>query len=206
VVDAAMVDGTSLLMGMVHGLVADGLWRDERGANLLDGAAPFYRTYRCADGAHMAVGCIEPKFYRDFLRVLGLTDDPSFAAQFDRTRWPEQIERLAEIFAVRPRAHWAQVFEGSQACTTPVLSIGEAAGHRQIAARGTLAVGIDDVLAPMPAPRFSGTPPAKPRPPRSDRAGIAAALQAAGLSRGEIDRAIAAGVLVVGPATSGGAM
>ncbi|HET8970910.1 MAG TPA: CaiB/BaiF CoA-transferase family protein [Candidatus Nanopelagicales bacterium] len=201
VVDAAMVDGTSLLMGMVHGLVADGHWRDERGANLIDGGAPFYRTYRCADGAHMAVGCIEPQFYRDFLRVLGLTEDPTFAAPFDRTRWTEQARRLEEVFATRPRAHWAQVFEGSQACTTPVLSLGEAAGHQQLAARGTLVVGVDGVLAPMPAPRFSGTPPAKPQPPSNDPSDVAAALQAAGLSQEEIVRARTQGVLAAHPAS-----
>jgi alpha-methylacyl-CoA racemase len=196
-----MIDGASLLMGMIHGLVADGIWRDERGANFLDGAAPFYRTYRCADGAHMAAGCVEPQFYRDFLRVLGLTDDPTFAGQMERTRWPEQNRRLEEIFVTRPRAHWEQAFAGSQACTTPVLSLGEAARHPQMAARGTLAVGADGVLAPMPAPRFSATPLAGPQAPRRDPTAVAAALQAAGLTREEIGRATADGVLAEHPAT-----
>ncbi|HEY5881221.1 MAG TPA: CaiB/BaiF CoA-transferase family protein [Nakamurella sp.] len=190
VVDAAMVDGTSLLLGMVHGFVADGFWRDERGANMFDGAAPFYRTYRCADGAHMAVGCVEPQFYQDFLRVLGLTDDPLFADQYGTAGWPRQAESLEQVFAARPRDDWAKLFEGTTACTTPVLSLAEAAHHQQMAARTTLAVGADGVLQPMPAPRFSETPLARPRPPTDDASHVGNVLRSLGLSDEEIAQAI----------------
>ncbi len=195
VVDAAMVDGASLLLGMIHGFVADGLWRDERAANFLDGAAPFYRTYRCADGEHMAVGCVEPQFFADFLRVLGLTDDPLFADQNDRDRWPAQVRRLEQVFVTRPRGEWERVFEGTQACTTPVLSLDEAAAHPQMAARRTLANGVDGIRQPMPAPRFSRTPAAKPVPPTTDQAAATAALRHAGLTDEEIAAAIGTGRL-----------
>ena len=190
VVDAAMVDGTSLLLGMIHGFVADGFWRDERGVNMFDGAAPFYRTYRCADGAHMAVGCVEPQFYRDFLRLLGLTDDPLFADQYATDGWPPQAERLEQVFATRPRDDWARLFEGTKACTTPVLSLAEAAHHPQMAARTTLAVDADGVLQPMPAPRFSETPLAGPQPPTDDASRVGSVLRALGLCDDEIARAI----------------
>ena len=137
VVDAAMTDGTAIMLGVVHGLLARGLWTDRRGVNLLDGGAPFYRTYRCADGRHVAVGSLEPEFYAALLRVLDLTDDSGFAHQHDRAAWPAMAARLADIFATRTRDEWAAAFAGQGACVTAVLGLGEAAAHPHNAARGT---------------------------------------------------------------------
>jgi alpha-methylacyl-CoA racemase len=164
VVDAAMTDGTALQLALVHGLLATGRWVDRRGSNVLDGAAPFYRTYRCADGGYVALGCIEPEFYANAVRVLGLTDDPLFADQFDAASWPAMGARLAEVFAARPRDEWTRRFAGHGACLTPVLSFAEAAAHPHNAARGTYTVDGEGRVQPGPAPRFSGTPAGPPRP------------------------------------------
>lgn len=154
VVDAAMVDGVASLTAMLHGMLAAGLWSDRRGENLLDGGAPFYRTYRTADGGFMAVGALEPQFYRELLDVLGL--DQGEWPQHDRSRWPEQSGRLAEIFASRTRPDWERVFAGRDACVTPVLSLSEAATAPELRERGTF-VDWDGVPQPAPAPRLSAS-------------------------------------------------
>ena len=154
VVDAAMVDGVASLTTMLHGMLAAGLWSDRRGENLLDGAAPFYRTYRTADGGFMAVGALEPQFYRELLDALGL--DHGEWPQHDRSRWPEQSGRLAEIFAARTRADWELAFAGRDACVTPVLSLAEAATAAELRERGTF-VDWDGVPQPAPAPRLSAS-------------------------------------------------
>ena len=164
VVDAAMTDGTALQLAGIHGLLARGLWSDRRGENLLDGAAPFYRTYRCADGGHVAVGCLEPEFYAAFLGVLGLADHPLFAHQHDRSAWPEMAERLEAMFAERARDEWATLFAGRDACVTPVLGLAEAARHPHNATRGTYVVDDAGAIQPGVAPRFLGTPSPAPRP------------------------------------------
>lgn len=196
VVDAAMVDGASSLMAMTYGFLASGMWIDDRGSNLLDGAAPFYRTYRCADEGHMAVGCIEPPFYRAFLEVLDLSDDELFSQQLDRSRWDEQAERIAAIFATKPRADWEDAFARTDACTTPVLSMTEAPHHPHVAARATF-VEVDGVMQPVPAPRFSATP--APLPPRmsADRASIERALADVGIGAEEAAGLIDAGLVAV---------
>ena len=157
---------------------------------MFDGAAPFYRTYRCADGEHMAVGRVEPQFYQDFLQVLDLTDEPVFGGQTDPTSWPRQAERLEQVFATRPRDEWGRLFEGTKACTTPVLSLAEAAHHKQMTARSTLAVDRDGVLQPMPAPRFGDTPLARPRPPTDDASDVGNVLRALGLNDEDIAQVI----------------
>jgi len=154
VVDAAMVDGVASLTTMLHGMLAAGLWNDRRGENLLDGAAHFYRTYRTADGPFMAVGALEPQFYRELLDALGL--DHGEWPQHERSRWPEQSRRLAEIFASRTRAEWEEVFAGRDACVTPVLSLAEAATSAELRERGTF-VDWDGVPQPAPAPRLSAS-------------------------------------------------
>jgi alpha-methylacyl-CoA racemase len=156
VVDAAMVDGTALLMAPFFGARAMGFWSDERGTNLLDSGAPFYDVYRCADGLELAVGAIEPQFFAALLEVLGL-DPRQLPDQNDRSRWPELRARLAEAIGGRPRAEWLQRAEGSDACVAPVLTMLEAADHPHVAARGTI-VERDGVPQPAPAPRFSATP------------------------------------------------
>ncbi|WP_441246790.1 CaiB/BaiF CoA transferase family protein [Kitasatospora sp. McL0602] len=162
VVDAAIVDGTAHLTSMLWGLRATGLWQDRRGTNLLDGGAPCYSVYRTSDGGHMAVGALEPQFYAEFTRLLGL--DPEAPGQFDIPRWPELREQIAARFATRTRAEWTAVFEGTDACTSPVLTLGEAAEHPHLAARATYTTH-DGLTQPAPAPRFSGTPGTLRRPP-----------------------------------------
>ena len=154
VVDAAMVDGVASLTTMMHGMLAAGLWADRRGANLLDGAAPCYRTYRTADDGFMAVGALEPQFYRELLDTLGLDGDEW--PQHDRAQWPRQSARLAEIFASRTRAEWEEAFAGRDACVTPVLSLAEAAASAELRDRGTF-VEWGGVPQPAPAPRLSAS-------------------------------------------------
>ena len=169
VVDAAMVDGASSLITMVYGLLGAGLWQDRRAANLLDGGAPFYDTYACADGRHVAVGALEPQFYAAFLAGLGLTGALP-GGQYDVAHWPEHRRRFAEVFATRPRDEWAALFADTDACVTPVLGLREAPAHPHLVARGTF-VERDGGSQPAPAPRFSRTPGAVrggPRPPGAD--------------------------------------
>nr|MDT0659719.1 CaiB/BaiF CoA-transferase family protein [Micromonospora sp. DSM 115978] len=159
VVDAAIVDGVAHLTTMLSGLLAAGLWRDVRGGNLLDSGAPFYDVYRTADGEHMAVGALEPKFFAEFVTLLGIADAVEIADQYDPTGWPALRERIAAAFAGRTRAEWTAVFAGSDACVSPVLSLTEAPEHPHLAARGTFA-DRDGVRQPAAAPRFSATPTA----------------------------------------------
>jgi alpha-methylacyl-CoA racemase len=155
VVDAAMIDGASLLSQMLWGFLAHKIWVDERGVNLLDGAAPFYDTYTCADGRHVAVGAIEPQFYAALLTGLGLAD-ADLPGQHDREQWPALRERIAAVFGTRTRDEWAAVFEDTDACVTPVLAFGEVATHPHVAARGTI-VERDGIAQAAAAPRFSRT-------------------------------------------------
>ncbi|MBX6354336.1 MAG: CoA transferase [Micromonosporaceae bacterium] len=161
VVDAAMVDGTALLAQMTLALRGAGVWTDERAANLLDGGAPFYDTYRCADGRYVAVGALEPHFFRALLDGLGL-DAAIVGDQYDRAGWPAMRRAFAQAFATRTRDEWAAHFAGSDACVTPVLSFREALADAHLAARGTY-VDIDGIPQAAPAPRFSRTP-LHPRP------------------------------------------
>lgn len=157
VVDAAMIDGASLLSQMFWGLLGDRMWVDERESNLLDGGAPFYDTYTCADGRHVAVGAIEPQFYAALLAGLGLADRADLPEQHDREHWPLLRARFTETFARRTRDEWAAVFAATDACVTPVLAFGEVAAHPHVAARGTI-VERGGVAQVAPAPRFSRTP------------------------------------------------
>jgi alpha-methylacyl-CoA racemase len=171
VVDAAMVDGTALLSQMLWSLRGQGLWRDERGANLLDGGAPFYDTYECADGRYVAVAAIEPQFYAELLRLLGI-EGSGLPHQLDPRGWPELRSRLTEALGSRTREAWEAVFAGTDACVTPVLELSEAASHSHLIARETFA-GPPGREQPQPAPRFSRTPAA--RPADASRAGDATA-------------------------------
>lgn len=192
VVDAAMVDGVASLTAMFHGLLAANGWTTQRGSNLLDGAAPFYDTYRTADGGFLAVGCLEPQFYAQFLDRLGL--DPADWPQFDRDRWPEQKRQLAAIFARRTRDEWLACFEGSDACVAPVLSLTEAPQHPHVAARGTF-VTLDGVRQPAPAPRLSRTPGAVTRPAPVPGQHTDEVLAEVGCSRREIAQLRRAGTV-----------
>lgn len=163
VVDAAMVDGTALLMAPFFGASAMGFWSDERGTNLLDSGAPFYDVYRCSDGLELAVGAIEPQFFAALLEVLGL-DSGSVPDQNDQSRWPELRSILARTIARRPRADWLARAEGTDACIAPVLTMREAQHHPHLVARGTI-VERNGVPQPAPAPRFSVTPGELDAPP-----------------------------------------
>lgn len=168
VVDAAMVDGTSLLTQMIWAFRGAGSWSDERGSNLLDTGAPFYDTYACADGKWVAVGALEPQFYVQLLTGLGLAGE-NLPDQHNRDGWPVLRARFTEAFATRARDEWAKIFADTDACVTPVLSFDEAALHPHVASRGTL-ITIDDVRQAAPAPRFSRTATATPIPPPTETA------------------------------------
>lgn len=163
VVDAAIVDGASSLTALLHGLMAAGQWVDRRGANFLDTGVPWYDTYRTADDEWMAVGALEHKFYAEFARLLGLSDDVA-ALRNDPKAWPRLREAIAQSFATRTRNEWAVVFEGADACVAPVLSLTEAATHPHLAARETF-IEVGGVTQPAPAPRFSRTVPQHPTAP-----------------------------------------
>ncbi|MEU3250589.1 CaiB/BaiF CoA-transferase family protein [Streptomyces sp. NPDC006997] len=173
VVDAAIVDGTAHLTAMIHGMLAAGAWQDRRGANLLDGGCPFYGTYETADGRHIAVGALEQRFYDEFMTLLGLPD--LAPARQDPARWGELREAVAARFRTRTRDEWTAVFEGSDACVAPVLSLREAPRHPHLAARGTF-TDHGGTPQPAPAPRFSATPTAVrggPALPGADTAAVA---------------------------------
>ena len=162
VIDAAMIDGSSVLVQMMWAMRGLGMWTDDRGTNLLDGGAPYYDTYECADGRYVAVGAIEPQFYAAMLAGLGL-EKADLPAQNDRVRWPELRALLTEKFASRDRDHWAKVFADSDACVTPVLAFGEVRSEPHITERDTF-YEVNGGLQPLPAPRFSRTAPGTPRP------------------------------------------
>ncbi|WP_407562737.1 CaiB/BaiF CoA transferase family protein [Streptomyces sp. 184] len=162
VVDAAVVDGTAHLTSMIHAMLAAGAWHDRRGVNLLDGGAPFYGVYETADGRYMAVGALEPAFYDEFVRLLGVTGD--LPERSETAAWEKLREHLAARFLERTREEWTEVFAGSDACVAPVLSLREARDHPHLAARGTFAEH-HGAVQPAPAPRFSATPGAVRRPP-----------------------------------------
>jgi alpha-methylacyl-CoA racemase len=164
VVDAAMIDGSSVLAQMMWGMRDMGVWTDERGTNMLDGGAPYYDTYECADGRYVSVGAIEPQFYAAMLDGLGL-NPADLPGQNDRSRWPELRDRFTEAFASKDRDHWAKVFADSDACVTPVLAFGEVEIEPHITERNTF-YRVGNGLQPLPAPRFSRSTPHEPRPPR----------------------------------------
>jgi len=158
VVDAAMTDGAALLGAMMYGLRAFGSWSDKREANMLDGGAPFYDTYACADGKFLSVGAIEPQFYAQLLALSGATD-PEFARQWSQKRWPDLNLKFAALFATKTRDAWCALLEGTDACVAPVLDMAEAPLHPHNQARSAF-IEIDGVTQPAPAPRFSRTAPA----------------------------------------------
>jgi alpha-methylacyl-CoA racemase len=155
VIDVSMVDGASMLIQDVWRLRAEGTWTDSRASNFNDGASPSYRVYECADGRFVAVGALEPQFYAMLIAGLGL-DASSLPDRGDRANWPELAERIGEVFRSRSRAHWQSVFDGTDACVTPVLALDEVADHPQISARGTV-VRRGSAVENDEAPRFSAS-------------------------------------------------
>jgi alpha-methylacyl-CoA racemase len=182
VVDAAMVEGSALLMTMIWAMREMGIWT-EPGTNLLDTGAHFYETYETRDGGHVAVGALEPQFYARLLELLEL--DPAEFPQLERERWPELKQRFAEIFRGRTRAEWAELFEPEEACVTAIYTMDDAPEHPHNRARGSF-IEVGGKLQPAPAPRFSRTPAAAPSPPSEPAADTDEALADWGLSEGEI--------------------
>ena len=191
VVDAAIVDGASSLTALLHGLIAAGQWIDGRGANFLDTGVPWYDTYQTADGQWMAVGALEPKFYAEFARLLRLSDEIA-ELRADSAEWPRLREAIGSAFASRTRDDWTAVFEGTDSCVAPVLSLTEAADHPHLAARQTF-VDVAGVVQPAPAPRFSRTVSPHPSPPPSIGADTADVLRDWGVD--DVDALLAAGVV-----------
>jgi alpha-methylacyl-CoA racemase len=164
VIDCAMTEGAGLLMTALYGLHASGDWVEERESNLLDGGAHFYAPYKTRDGKFVSLGPIEPQFYALFLKLLGLSDDPDFAAQHDRARWPRLKEKLTAIFATKTRDEWCAVFEHTDACFAPVMTMAEAPHHPHSAARKAF-VTVDGVVQPAPAPCYSVSTLETPKAP-----------------------------------------
>jgi alpha-methylacyl-CoA racemase len=156
VIDSAMLDGATNLSVMFHGLLAHNLMNLDVGTNPLDGGAPFYQTYETRDGEFMSVGAIEQRFYAELLKGLEV-DSKTLPHQFDMTKWPEMIERFAEVFRTRTRDQWTAIFEGKDACVAPVLNLDEVSGHPHNKERGVI-VDIDGIPQPAPAPKLSRTP------------------------------------------------
>jgi alpha-methylacyl-CoA racemase len=161
VIDTAMTDGAAVLMSMIWGFRANGIWRDERGVNMLDTGAHFYDTYETADGKWISIGSIEPQFYAELRRLAGLTEDKDFDAQMLMPEWPRLKEKLTALFKTKSRDAWCALMEMTDVCFAPVLSMAEAPSHPHNAARGTF-IEVDGVMQPAPAPRYSVTQTATP--------------------------------------------
>jgi alpha-methylacyl-CoA racemase len=185
VVDAAMVDGLSAMMSVFYMFQARGQWSEQREANMLDGGAHFYRCYETSDGKAISVGAIEPQFYAELCEKAGLPQDPP-AVQHDTAAWPDLSERFAAVFRQRTRDEWARIFEGSDACAAPVLTIAESEEHPHLKARGVLFRGEGEVLQAAPAPRFGRTPAPDVKAPRGQGADSAEILAEVGFSEAEI--------------------
>ena len=165
VVDAAMVDGSALLASIFRGWLASGVWVEKRESNLLDGGAPFYRTYATSDGAFMAVGALEPQFFAALRDGLGIPE-AEIPDQYDPTGWPGMSARFEAAFAARTRAEWVERFSGTDACVSPVWSFSESLVDSHMAARSTF-IDLGGVPQPAPAPRFSRTPAPIPSDPHA---------------------------------------
>ena len=164
VIDAAMTDGSALLMNSIFGLMGQGVWNQNRGSNLLDGGAHFYGTYETKDGRFVSIGSIEPQFYALLLEKTGLDQDPDLAKQMSRDDWPKLREKLAAVLATKTRDEWDEIMLGTDICYAPILNFDEAVAHPHNQARNTFVASADIVQA-APAPRFSRTEPELPKPP-----------------------------------------
>ena len=185
VIDAAMTDGTAVLMAMIHGMKNMGVWSEDLGANMLDTGAHFYDTYETRDGKFVSIGSIEPQFYAELRRIAGLENDPEFDAQHDRARWGALKDKLAALFKTKTRDEWDALMEHTDICYAPVLSMSEAARHpHNVAREAFVEVGGD--IQPAPAPRYSHTAPATPPPAPLPGDDSEAILQSLGLEAGEI--------------------
>ena len=190
VVDAAMTDGAASLMSMFYGMTAGGMWQDARAQNMLDSGAHFYDTYETKDGKYIALGSIEPQFYRELIERTGISDS-AFGAQMDRNAWPSLKEKLAAVIKTKTRDEWDKIMLGSDVCYAPVLSISEAPKHPHNVARKTF-VEVGGIVQPAPAPRFSRTVPEVKGPPEGSSD---AALKDWGFSDGDVSKLQAVGAI-----------
>lgn len=193
VVDVAMVDGAAYLTTYIHGMRALGLWTDERGSNLLDGGAPFYRVYETRDRKYVAVGAVEDRFYFELLELLGLEDE-DLPDRHDRNAWEDLSGEFARVFASRTRDEWMAVFDATDACVAPVLSLEESAEHQHVKERGTF-VTVDNVRQPAPTPRFSRTPSSIQRGTPEPGEGGKAALVGWGVEPSRVQALCESGVI-----------
>jgi len=191
VVDTAMVNGSALLATMVYELLDSGDWQDRRQANLNDGAAPFYGTYETADGKYLAVGALEPQFYRVLIDRLGIDVD-ELPDRDDRAQWPQLRARLAAEFLRKTQREWVAVFKGSDACVTAVASLHEAIAE---ADNADMFVDVGGVRQPAPTPRFSRTPCDVPEPARPGGADTEQVLEEIGITRSRLRELRAAGIV-----------
>ena len=181
VVDAAISDGSAAATTLLYALFKNGQWTSKRQDNLLDGASHWYDTYETADGRFVSVGSIEPQFYALLIEKLGLSDDPGFAEQYDKQRWPELKKKIAKTFRTKTRAEWCELMEGTDVCFAPVLDFDEAPEHPHNRARGTF-TDVGGATQPAPAPRFSDTVSEITAPPPTAGQHTDAVLTAAGYS------------------------
>ena len=194
VIDCAMTEGAALLMSMIWGFHAAGRWNERRGTNLLDTGAHFYDTYETADGEFIAVGAIEPQFYRKLCEGLGISD-ADFGAQFDHNRWIGLKSKMAEIISRRTRDEWCGLLEGTDACVAPVLSMSEAPTHKHNVERQAF-LSIQGVTHPAPAPRYSATKTRAPEAPKNPSADTLSVLRGVGYGDAEIEELRAGGTIL----------
>ena len=184
VVDAAMVDGSALLMTMIYAMYGTGFWNTELGSNLLDGGAHFYDTYECKDGKFISIGSIEPQFY-ELLREKALLEDPVFDKQMSKDTWHDQKAKIVKVFLQKTREEWCSLMEGTDICFAPVLDMSEAPNHPHNIARETFKE-IEGIVQPSPAPRFSRTKPEIQSPPALVGEHTKEILQSLGMTNKEI--------------------
>ena len=193
VIDAAMVEGASRLATPVHAMMAAGLWSDTRGANLLDSGAPFYDTYATADGRHIAIGCLEPRFFAEFAKLLPL-DAHFVRGQYDRSAWPDMRAAIADRVRQKARDEWASLFAESDACVAPVLSLREARDHPHNRARNAF-MTMGAFERPAPTPRFSGAQSTLAAAPTEHECEPATVLARFGIAKSETEALVKAGLV-----------
>ncbi|GAA4491292.1 hypothetical protein GCM10023094_55590 [Rhodococcus olei] len=184
VVDAAILDGTLALSAPLHGMLAAGLWKDERGTNLLDSGRPWYDVYGTSDGKHVVIGPLEPQFFDEFAEQIGTSTTSK--TRNDEASWPALRKEWSEAFAAQSRDHWQQTFEGTDACVAPILGLNEAPDHPHMRARDSF-IEVDGVRQPAPAPRFSETPASVRSGPVPAGANTRAILSRFGFNDNEVD-------------------
>ncbi|MGC1497868.1 MAG: CaiB/BaiF CoA-transferase family protein [Sulfitobacter sp.] len=186
VIDAAITDGSALMTSLLYSFHQAGSWSKERGDNIIDSASPWYDTYECADGHYITLGSLEPQFYSLLLEKCGLSDDPVFANQFNKSDWPQAKDKIITLFKSRTRAEWCELMEGTDVCFAPVLDFDEAAAHPHNRERETF-VELNGVVQPAPAPKFSVTPSTISSAPPQEGEHTEAILKSAGYKCDHID-------------------